>query len=264
MPHASRSKPKGGVQTTPKNVAATVKLLRRSAEAQQAALRHLLGKRRQKKNAEEARIQLAVAYSKLEEDKLDAEAILRQAERSGMQTRSLKEAIEFASECLSSVPDAPRQGNPPNPEPDSRISDEPDPPITVEDREVEDSTELNSAPVPVPVTGESREDIRRAGRAKGAAGTAASKFKNLRTTRSNPAEEDEEDEDEIVPESMSRSGAKSKNLTRSKELTESTPSKSKPPKAARPDPNSFEKLGEGDEEEEFLVTKSRAGTKTKV
>ena len=77
-------------------------------------------------------------------------------------------------------------------------------------------------------------------------------------------EEEEEDEDEIVPESMSRSGAKSKNLTRSKELTESTPSKSKPPKAARPDPNSFEKLGEGDEEEEFLVTKSRAGTKTKV
>ena len=47
-------------------------------------------------------------------------------------------------------------------------------------------------------------------------------------------------------------------------MTESTPSKSKPPKAARPDPYSFKKLGEGDEEEEFLVTKSRAGTKTKV
>ena len=222
MPRASKQKAKGGVHTSPKNVSATVRSLQRSAKAHQAAVKQLLSKRRQKKNAEEARVQVAIATSKLEEEKLDAEAILRQAVRSGMKTSSLKEAIEFASEALSAVSDAPKQNNPPNPETRSTISEQPDLSTVVEGEEEEDTTELDPVSTPVPVTGEGRKNTRRASRAK----ETAKAVTNLRATRSNPnpleeiREEEEEDSDLVT---TLRSDPKSKSL-RLNEVAESPPS----------------------------------------
>ena len=262
MPRASRPKAKGGVQTSPKNVAATVKSLRRSTEAFQAAHKQLLNKRRQKKGTEEARVQLAIASSNLEEEKLDAEAILRQAGRSGLKTESLRGAINSASEALAAVFDEPGRENPPNPIPSSRIVDEPDPPTVVEGEEDEETTESN----PVPASGDSLEDTRRANRAKRAAGTAASNFRNLRATRSRPPipmedlVEEEEDEDEIHPETRSRSGSIPKSPSLRSEVTESHPPK-KSSKAVRPNLNSVENSRQKDENP--AVT-SHAGVKTKV
>ena len=150
MPRASaRQKQKGGIMTTPKNVAATVKSLRRCAEAHQTAVKFLVNRKRQKKGTEEARVQLAIANSNLEEAKLDVEAILRQAERSSMQTKSLKEAIEFAANSLSAVSDAPAGSNanvPPNPNPKSKIAVSPDLSTVAEGEEEEDAAASNPVP----------------------------------------------------------------------------------------------------------------------
>ena len=148
MPRVSRQKPKGdaqmtpkgGIQTSPKNVAATVQSLKRGVEIHQAAYKHLVKLRKQKKGTEEARVGLAIANSKLEEERLDAEAILRRAERSGMQTAALKEAIELASDALSKVMEAPKEVNPPNPKPSQKASDVPNLETVVEEGEEEEAT----------------------------------------------------------------------------------------------------------------------------
>ena len=163
MPRASaRQKQKGGIMTTPKNVAATVKSLRRCAEAHQTAVKFLVNRKRQKKGTEEARVQLAVANSNLEEAKLDAEAILRQAERSGMQTKSLKEAIEFAANSLSAVSDAPAGSNtnvPPNPNPKSKVAVSPDLSTVAEGEEEEDATVFRRRVCGIPAELEKRPRV---------------------------------------------------------------------------------------------------------
>ena len=264
MPRASKQKTKGGVQTSPKNVAATVRSLRRCAELQQAAVKQLLNRRRQKKNAEQSRVQLATAHAKLEEEKLDAEAILRQAESSGMQTRSLKEAIEFASEALSVVQDTPTDNNPPNPKPGSRSLVEPDLSTVVEGEE-EEATMSN--PIPVENTA---EKLRGAGRRRMSAESNPLKSKSSMASDSNPdlvegSREADRDKEESFPETRSRRRVGSGSpILRSEKRSEIPPKKSisKPSKNARFNPNPVEDSDE-EGEEENPATRSKGGSKTK-
>ena len=147
MPRVSRQKVKGGVQTSPKNVAATVTSLRRGVEAHRAAHKQFLKRKKDKKSTSEAKVQLAIADTKLHEEKLDAEAVLRQAERSGMQTKALKDAIQSTADALSVFIEEPVQSDnapiPPNPKSNPRASDRPNLATVDEGKEEEESTELS-------------------------------------------------------------------------------------------------------------------------
>ena len=96
MPKTSKSKPKGSITTTPRSVASIVRSLRKRSEALQSAVKHA-----RRKPSDRADQEVDSAFNSLKDEKLDADTILRHAERSGLQTQALKDAIEFAKNAMN-------------------------------------------------------------------------------------------------------------------------------------------------------------------
>ena len=97
MPKASsKSKPKGSILTTPRSVAAIVRSLRKRSEILQSAVKHA-----RRKPSDRADQEVESAFNILQDEKLDADTILRHAEKSGLRTQALKDAIEFAKNAMS-------------------------------------------------------------------------------------------------------------------------------------------------------------------
>ena len=168
MPKASASKPKikGGspsvIQTTPRGVAAIVRSLRKKAEICQAAVKHA-----RRKPSDKASAELVDASESLAEETLDAETILRHAEKSGLKTQALKDAIEFAHNTLLPEGDdleSSGRNNPPTPNPKPKKTSRrvPDPTLdtVAEEGEGEEEQEAQGTDLP-DEGGKSRSEARK-------------------------------------------------------------------------------------------------------
>ena len=117
MPKTPNSKGKSptAIKATARTVSTSARSLRRRAEAFQAAAKHA---RRKKTEASEQDVVAAV--SNLVDERLDAETVLRHAGRAGLQVRALQEAIEYASNLISSHESEDSKSDPPTPNPRSK------------------------------------------------------------------------------------------------------------------------------------------------
>ena len=117
MPKTPNSKGKSpsAIKATARTVSTSARSLRRRAEAFQAAVKHA---RRKKTEASEQDV--AVAVSHLVDERLDAETVLRHAERAGLQVRALQEAIDYASNLVASHESETNVNDPPTPNPKSK------------------------------------------------------------------------------------------------------------------------------------------------
>ena len=222
---------------------------------------------------------MAIADSKLHEEKLDAEAVLRQAERSGMRTKSLQDAIEFAANALSAIVEEPTKSlkDPPNPKPNSKVPEEPGQTVTAGGEEEEGLTELN----PVPVT--NRFSISGNKSSKTLAKPPLLRSKASKSARPNLDSVYEGDSEEENPEAMSlprskvkdrreasatrlrpskTAKAKSNQSESSEDPVEPVKNKLRLSKTSRSKRNPVKDLGEDDSEEEETARKVKPLSKT--
>ena len=117
MPKTPNSKGKSptAIKATARTVSTSARSLRKRAEAFQAAAKHA-----RRKRTEASEQDVVVAVSNLVDERLDAETVLRHAERAGLQVRALQEAIEYASNLIASHESDASQNDPPNPNPKSK------------------------------------------------------------------------------------------------------------------------------------------------
>ena len=153
MPRASKSKPKGrvqSIQTSPRSVASAVRSLKKRAETLQAAVKHA-----RRKPSDKAQREVDLSFEVLRDEHADAETILRHAERSGLQTQALKDAIEFAKNALDLLSINSDKNTPPTSKPkSSRVTrSNPNPVMETLDEEEEQNSSEGA-----PEEGEEEED----------------------------------------------------------------------------------------------------------
>ena len=111
----SKNKSRDAIKVTARGISTSVRSLRRRAEVFQAAIKHA---RRKKTEASEE--ELAIAVSNLVDERLDAETVLRHAQKTGLQVQALKDAIEYANNLLTSNEKEVNKSDPPTPKPKSK------------------------------------------------------------------------------------------------------------------------------------------------